>query len=278
MWRFVNLSKSLVQENVRQICSSSLENGVKKIVMNSAKTRNSLSLEMLTSLQQEIQADKAKPELRCIVLSGEGPAFSAGHNLKEMTAKEGRKYHEDIFKKCNDLMHAVVTCPVPVIAQVDGVAAAAGCQLVAICDLAVATQKSTFSVPGSSVGLFCSTPGIPLSRNVPRKVSAYMLFTGKPITAQEAYQAGLVSRIVADSAELETEVKQICDAIVSKPRGVLALGKRFYYQQLEMGLGAALEAGGQVMVDNLQYRDAQEGIKAFIEKKKPAWCHTEEII
>ena len=137
---------------VRYLCNSVLENGIKKITMDSPKTRNSLSLEMIKRLQSEISSDKNSLDLRCIVISGEGPAFSAGHNLKEMTFKEGRAYHEEIFKSCNDLMFEIVKSPVPVIAKIDGVAAAAGCQLVAICDIAVATSKSSFSVPGSSVG------------------------------------------------------------------------------------------------------------------------------
>ena len=130
----------------------------------------------------------------------------------------------------------------------------------------------------SSVGLFCSTPGIPLARSVPRKVSSYMLLTGKPITAIEALNSGLISRMVNDNEELEQEIESICQAIVSKPRGVIALGKKFYYEQLEMGLTEALEKGGQVMVDNLQWKDCQEGIKAFIEKKPPIWSHTDEKI
>ena len=175
-------------------------------------------------------------------------------------------------------MHGIVHCPVPVIAQIDGVAAAAGCQLVAMCDIAIATQRSVFSVPGSSVGLFCSTPGVPLARAVPRKVSSYMLLTGKPINAQEAYQAGLISKMpVQDKAELEQELDAICQAIQDKPRGVVALGKKFYYQQLDMDLSSALEHGGKVMVHNLEYKDAQEGIGAFIEKRKPNWCHTDEL-
>lgn len=261
---------------VRYICNSVLENGIKKITMDSPKTRNSLSLEMIKRLQSEISSDKNSLDLRCIVISGEGPAFSAGHNLKEMTFKEGRAYHEEIFKNCNDLMFEIVKSPVPVIAKIDGVAAAAGCQLVAICDIAVATSKSSFSVPGSSVGLFCTTPGIPLARAVPKKISSYMLLTGKPISAQDAFQAGLISKLVEDKTELEAEIQSICDAIISKPRGVVALGKKFYYQQLEMGLTPALEEGGKVMVDNLEFKDCQEGIAAFVEKRKPNWCHTQE--
>jgi len=261
---------------VRYLCNSVLENGIKKITMDSPKTRNSLSLEMIKRLQSEISSDKNSLDLRCIVISGEGPAFSAGHNLKEMTFKEGRAYHEEIFKNCNDLMFEIVKSPVPVIAKIDGVAAAAGCQLVAICDIAVATSKSSFSVPGSSVGLFCTTPGIPLARAVPKKISSYMLLTGKPISAQDAFQAGLISKLVEDKTELEAEIQSICDAIISKPRGVVALGKKFYYQQLEMGLTPALEEGGKVMVDNLEFKDCQEGIAAFVEKRKPNWCHTQE--
>lgn len=256
---------------------ANLENGIKRITMAAPKTRNSLSHEMLDQLDSEIQQDKTNPDLRCIVLKAEGPAFSAGHNLKEMTHKEGRAFHEEIFQKCNTLMYSIVQSPVPIIAQVDGIAAAAGCQLVSICDIAVATEKSKFLVPGSSVGLFCSTPGVPLSRSVPRKVSSYMLLTGKPISAADALNSGLISKMTKNSEDLEVEIESICQAIISKPRGVVALGKKFYYEQLEMGLTQAFEAGGKVMVDNLQWKDCQEGIKAFIEKKHPVWCHTDEL-
>jgi len=258
-----------------ELCASS---GAKNIIMCAPKTRNSLSMEMLHRLHGEISSDVIGKEVRSIVLRGEGKAFSAGHNLKEMTVQEGSQYHQQIFDACNRLMLAMAKSPVPVIAVVDGVAAAAGCQLVAMCDIAVATQKSSFSVPGSAVGIFCSTPGIPLARMVPRKTSAYMLMTGNPISAEEALRTGLISKMAADSESLEAEVGSICEAIASKPRGVVALGKRFFYKQLEMGLSEALQEGGQVMVDNLKYRDAQEGIAAFKEKRKPVWSHTDEKV
>ena len=245
--------------------------------MTAPKTRNSLSLEVLKMLCNEMDVS-ASGDVRSIVIRGEGRVFSAGHNLKEMTVDEGTKYHQQIFDQCNQLMFNIVKNSVPVIAAVDGVAAAAGCQLVAMCDIAVSTQKSSFSVPGANVGIFCSTPGIPLARMVPRKTSSYMLFTGHSINAEEALRAGLISKMVSDSNALDEEINSICEAIKAKPKEVIALGKRFYYKQLEMGLSEAFREGGGVMVDNLRYKDAQEGISAFKEKRKPVWSHTDEKV
>jgi len=268
-------SEKLVTVNVENVGENGL---VKTITMQSPKTRNSLSLEMIENLIDNIHDHSNDGLLRCIIIKGEGKAFSAGHNLKEMTAKEGKEYHEKIFERCNVLMDAIMECPVPVIAVVNGVAAAAGCQLVAMCDIAIATKSSSFSVPGSSVGLFCSTPGIPLARVVPRKISAYMLLTGIPISAPEALQSGLISKMLSSEAEMDEELKHICNAIVSKPKAVIALGKQFYYRQIELGIKQALEEGGKVMVDNLAYKDAQEGIAAFKEKRKPVWIHSDDKI
>lgn len=258
------------------LATAQFVNGVRTVTMTSGSTMNALSLEMMCVLEKQITTDAVG--LRCVVIKGDGKAFSAGHNLKEMTSKQGREFHLEIFKKCNELMMAIVKAPVPIIAAVDGVAAAAGCQLVAMCDMAVATEKSSFSVPGSNVGLFCSTPGIPLARNVPRKVSSYMLFTGNSISAQEALNFGLVSRLAKDTQDLDKEVDMICEAVKAKPKAVIALGKRFYHRQLDMSLNDALNEGGKVMVNNLGYKDCQEGIKAFIEKRKPKWSHTDDKV
>ncbi len=171
-------------------------------------------------------------------------------------------------------MRTIRNADVPVIAAVDGLAAAAGCQLVAACDIVVATKTSTFSTPGANFGLFCSTPGIPLARSVPRKISALMLFTGNAINAEEALQFGLVSRL-AEKGDLDIEVEAVCEAIKAKPKAVIALGKKFLNEQLEMKYLDALESGSKVMVDNLQLVDAQEGISAFKEKRKPFWTHTD---
>jgi len=277
---FSSSSMSMQTETLVSVSNQNVSDDgvVKTITMKSPKTRNSLSLEMIENLIEHIHDQSSDGLLRCIVIKGEGPAFSAGHNLKEMTTKEGKEYHEKIFERCNVLMNAIMGCPIPVIAVVNGVAAAAGCQLVAMCDIAIATKSSSFSVPGSSVGLFCSTPGIPLARVVPRKMSAYMLLTGIPISAPEALQSGLISKMLSSEEELDGELQHICNAIVSKPKAVIALGKRFYYRQIELGIKQALDEGGKVMVDNLGYKDAQEGIAAFKEKRKPVWIHSDEKV
>lgn len=249
--------------------------GVVTITLTSPNTRNALSLDMMLRLTEDLERAGEDREVRAVVLRGEGKVFSAGHNLKEMTLETGYSYHKKIFDTCEQLMTLVGKVPVPVVGVVTGLAAAAGCQLVASCDLVVAGPHAQFSTPGASVGLFCHTPGIPLARRVPRAVSGYMLLTGLPIGAEQAYQAGLVSRLVQED-RLEEEVAAICAAIASKPRGVIALGKRFYQKQLEMPLSTAYPAGGEVMVENLWYRDAQEGIQAFKEKRKPVFSHGDE--
>eukprot|EP00096_Caligus_rogercresseyi_P015347 TRINITY_DN7796_c0_g1_i1.p1 TRINITY_DN7796_c0_g1~~TRINITY_DN7796_c0_g1_i1.p1 ORF type:complete len:222 (+),score=33.44 TRINITY_DN7796_c0_g1_i1:75-668(+) len=184
---------------------------------------------------------------------------------------------QEIFDTCGNLNKAIRRCPIPVIAAVDGLAAAAGCQIVAACDISIATKKSSFSTPGASVGIFCSSPGVPLVRSANLKTSAYMLLTGKPINAAHALASGLLSRLVEDGAELERELEVMCRAIMDKPRGVIALGKKFMYEQAEMAsLEKALSASSDVMVNNLGYRDTKEGMNAFLKKRKPQWHHSQE--
>ncbi|XP_016839534.1 enoyl-CoA hydratase domain-containing protein 3, mitochondrial isoform X2 [Nasonia vitripennis] len=187
-------------------------------------------------------------------------------------SSDGEDHHRSVFEMCAQLMKAIDKSPVPVIAAVDGLAAAAGCQLVAACDIVVCTERSSFSTPGANFGIFCSTPGIPLIRNVPRKVAAHMLFTGLPISAQEAYLAGLVSKVVPTDM-LEEEVKKITDAINEKSRSVVRLGKRFIREQVEVDADTAYSLGTEIMVNNLKLKDAQEGIKSFSEKRRPSWTH-----
>lgn len=251
------------------------EEGVEHITLAHPKTRNALSLDMMLQLTEDLARAGADRGVRAIVLRGEGKVFSSGHNLKEMTVETGYEHHKKIFDTCEQMMRLVGQVPVPVIGLVTGHAAAAGCQLIASCDMVIAGPGAQFSTPGASVGLFCHTPGIPLARRVPRSVSGYMLLTGLPIGAEEAVQAGLVSRLLPED-QLEEEVARICAAICSKPRGVIALGKRFYQQQVELPLSAAYPAGGDVMVENLWYKDAQEGIQAFKEKRSPVFSHSDE--
>ncbi|XP_064116730.1 enoyl-CoA hydratase domain-containing protein 3, mitochondrial-like isoform X1 [Macrobrachium nipponense] len=246
------------------------EKGVRYITLANPKTRNALSLHVLEELHEAV--NKENPSLRCIVLGAEGKVFSAGHNLKELTAKDGHAYHQKVFDSCTRLMLALQNISVPVIAKVNGIATAAGCQLVASCDIVIATDTSSFSTPGGGVGIFCSTPGIPLVRCVPRKVSAHMLLTGLPISADEALRAGLVSKVVPES-ELDSEIQRTIEAIVSKSKAVIALGKSFMYRQMEMKIEDAYREGSCVMVNNINMNDGQEGINSFIEKRKPNWSH-----
>ncbi|RXG59996.1 Enoyl-CoA hydratase domain-containing protein 3, mitochondrial [Armadillidium vulgare] len=197
------------------------ENLVKTVVLSSPKTRNALSLTMLEELKDNIL--KYNSNLRCIILKAEGSVFSSGHNLKELTGETGQVYHNKVFASCAELMIGITKLPFPVLAQVNGVAAAAGCQLVASCDIVIASDKSSFMTPGANFGIFCSTPGIPLVRNVPMKVAADMLLTGLPISASEAFNAGLISAVVPES-ELEKETKKRTEAICNKSRSVIAVG------------------------------------------------------
>lgn len=256
----------------RWLSTFSEQDGVGHIVLDNEKTRNSLSVEMMDSIQQHIVANQNNPAVRCFVLSAKGHVFSAGHNLKELVIERGFDYHKQVFSKCTDLIGAISEAPVPVIAKVDGLAAAAGCQLVASCDMVVCSDKSCFSTPGANFGIFCSTPGIAVARAVPRMKASYMLFTGLPISAQEALEAGLVSKVVP-SDQLDHEVETICNAIKSKSRAVIALGKQFFYEQIAMDVNSAYKKGEQVMVDNLSTADGQEGICSFVEKRKPVWRH-----
>lgn len=242
-------------------------------MLSHSSSRNSLSLEMLKILIYNITRDQDNQDLRSIVITAvPGKIFSAGHNLKELTTKEGSYHHQEVFSTCEELMHSIMQCPVPVIAAVDGLAAAAGCQLVAACDIAVCTERSSFSTPGINFGIFCSTPSISLTRSVPKKMAAHMLFTGLPISAKEAHEAGLVSKIVPND-KLDEEIGKITDSINSKSRSIMRLGKKFLYEQIELDISTAYSLGSEMMVNNLKLKDAQEGIRSFSEKRKPVWTH-----
>ncbi|XP_013775159.1 enoyl-CoA hydratase domain-containing protein 3, mitochondrial-like [Limulus polyphemus] len=254
------------------LCSQ--ENGVRRITLNNPKKRNILSLSMLDSLKEDL-SNLDKNNLSCILISGNGPVFSSGHDLQELTTKTGEDYHKKIFSRCTEVMMAIHNCPVPVIAQVRGLAAAAGCQLIASCDIVVASEKSKFSTPGAFVGLFCSTPGIAVARAVPRKVASYLLYTGQAIGSTDALMSGLVSKVVPDDL-LEEETEKIVEAIVEKSRPVISLGKAFFLKQIHQDLEEAYEQGEKVMVENLKLADTQEGLSAFIEKRTPTWKHTNQ--
>ncbi|KAM4675639.1 enoyl-CoA hydratase domain-containing protein 3, mitochondrial [Discoglossus pictus] len=251
------------------------EHGIRRIILNNPEKRNALSLSMIQSLQRDILHEVNDSSLRVIVIAASGPVFSSGHNLKELTPAQGKDYHAEVFNTCAKLMTSIQSIPVPVIAQVNGLATAAGCQLVASCDIAVASDKSRFATPGVNVGLFCSTPAVALGRAVPRKVALEMLFTGEPISAHDALLHGLVSRVVPEE-HLETETMKIAHKICQASHSVVALGKATFYRQMTQGLEDAYKLTSQVMVQNLGLEDGKEGIEAFTQKRKPVWTNSSE--
>lgn len=244
--------------------------GVHWLTLNSPSTFNALGESLLDALQQAIARVQADEAARVVVLGAEGKAFCAGHNLKEMKARPELAYYQQLFARCSRMMLALRHLPVPVIARVQGIATAAGCQLVAQCDLAVAAEGVQFGVNGIDVGLFCATPSVPLSRNMQAKQAMEMLLTGGFIDAAEAQRRGLVNRVVGAS-DLDAEIASLVQAILSRPQRALAMGKQLFYQQADMGLEAAYQLAGQVMACNMMEEVAQEGVQAFIDKREPAW-------
>jgi enoyl-CoA hydratase/carnithine racemase len=245
------------------------------VVLNRPAARNSLSEATLTALGEAFTGIAADRKIRAVILAANGPAFCAGHDLKELTAHRqgadrGRAYFKFIMETCSAVMQQIVRLPQPVIASVQGTATAAGCQLVASCDLAVTSSAAKFATPGVNIGLFCSTPMVALSRNVPRKAAMEMLLTGEMISAEEAHRLGLVNRVVAPGKE-RSEALALAAKITAKSAHVLKIGKEAFYRQLEVGLSDAYHYASQVMVENMLARDAEEGIGAFIEKREPKW-------
>lgn len=245
-------------------------NGVITLTLNRPAQFNALSEEMLTALQSALDEVARDKRVRCVVIAAAGRAFCAGHDLKQMRAHPSQAYYETLFAKCSRVMQRIVSLPVPVIARVQGMATAAGCQLVATCDLAVAAESASFAVSGINVGLFCSTPAVALSRNVPPKHAFDMLITGRFIAAADALSYGLVSRVAPD-AELDLAVSALTAEIVSKSPVAIRTGKAMFNRQHSMSLEDAYAYAGQVMACNMMAEDAAEGIDAFIEKRKPVW-------
>ena len=244
--------------------------GVVTLTLNRSHAFNALSEATLAALQRELNAIAQDESVRVVVLAAEGKAFSAGHDLKEMRAAPSLEYYQQLFAQCSEVMLTIQRLPVPVIARVQGIATAAGCQLVAMCDLAVASSAAKFAVSGVNLGLFCSAPGVALSRNVLRKAAFEMLVTGEFISADEAKLRGLINR-VAEPEELDAEVEKLVATIVAKPRIAVAMGKKFFYRQAELGIAAAYEAASQTMACNMMDDAALEGVQAFIEKRPPSW-------
>jgi enoyl-CoA hydratase/carnithine racemase len=245
------------------------------LTLNRPAARNSLSEGLIAELHAALKEIHDDKDVRALVITANGPAFSAGHDMKELTARRsdadrGRAYFSEIMNACSAMMQAIVQLPKPVVAAVQGVATAAGCQLVASCDLAVASEAASFATPGVDIGLFCSTPMVALSRNVPRKQAMEMLLTGEPVDAATAQRIGLVNRVVAPGTERDAAIA-LAQKVALKSAYTVKLGKEAFYRQIEMNLADAYRYAAEVMTKNMMARDAEEGIGAFIEKREPKW-------
>ena len=261
--------------NTEILVKEKTTNGVLRLVMNDLKTRNALSENMMSALMTEIKEASIDSGIKVVVIASNGNVFCSGHDLKEINIARddedhGSDYFEELFKKCSILMQAIVNCPKPIIAEIDGVATAAGCQLVASCDLAIASNESRFATPGVNIGLFCSTPMVALSRNIPKKNAMKMLLTGDMISAKKAKKIGLINTNV-DKSYLQEEVAQLASNIASKSIMTVSTGKKAFYAQAEMNLSEAYAYTSNVMKENLMRSDAKEGIAAFLEKRDPNW-------
>lgn len=249
---------------------SSDNSGVVTLTLNNPKQFNALSVALLTALQKELDEIEKDKSIRVVVIAAEGKAFCAGHNLKEMRAHSEREFHQALFNQCSQMMLTLNRMPQVVIAKVQGVATAAGCQLVASCDLAVASTTAKFATSGINVGLFCSTPAVAVSRNLSPKQAFEMLITGEFIDAETAEAQGLINR-VAEPEQLDNELQALIQAIISKSPIATATGKQMFYNQLSMSLPDAYDYASQVMVDNMMADDVAEGIDAFVEKRQAVW-------
>jgi len=246
------------------------KDGVTTLTLNRPAQYNALSSEILAELQAALDAIDADDSVRVVIIAANGKAFCPGHDLKQMRSSEEREFHQALFEQCSKMMLSINQLQQPVIARVNGIATAAGCQLVAMCDLAVAAEEARFAVSGISVGLFCSTPAVPLSRNMGRKQAMHMLLTGDFISAQTAQQYGLVNEVVP-AAELESATLALAQKIVARSAHAIRIGKDMFYRQLPMDLSAAYAYASERMTCNMDSHDAREGIDAFIQKRKPEW-------
>ena len=258
------------QDDTPLVLTEADARGVVTLTLNRPLAFNALSEGLIEALQAALDTVARDEQVRVVVLAAAGKAFCAGHDLKEMRAEPSQAYYERLFAQCGRLMMSLQQLPVPVVARVQGLATAAGCQLVAMCDLAVASREARFAVSGVNLGLFCSTPSVALSRNLSRKAAFEMLVTGDFISAEQAREQGLVNRVV-DAAELDAEVARLVERIASKPRVALAMGKALFYRQLEGGIAAAYEDAARTMACNMMDDSALEGVQAFIEKRPPRW-------
>ena len=246
------------------------QGAVETITMNRPAQYNSISAAMIGEIKAALDDVAQDESVRAVVIAGEGKAFCAGHDLKEMMSSRSYDFTREIFDRCCEMMMTIQQMPQPVIARVHGMATAAGCQLVAMCDLAVAAESATFATSGITLGLFCATPGVAVARNLLRKNALEMLLTGEFVDARRAQAWGLVNRVVPD-VELDAELARLIDAIISKPREVIAFGKKVFYQQVEMPMAKAYDVAADAMACNMMMEDAAEGVGAFIAKRKPDW-------
>ena len=258
------------QESAEPVLLRRDEDGIAWLTLNRPAQRNALSIALMDALQGQIDAIAKDGKIKVVVIAGAGPGFCAGHDLKEMRANPGRQHYEALFQQCSRLMTSIVRLPKPVIARVHGIAAAAGCQLVATCDLAVASEDARLAVNGINIGLFCSTPMVALSRAVGRKPALEMLLTGDLVGAEHARAIGLVNRVVPPQ-QLDDATLALARQIASKLRLAVEIGKEAFYRQAELGLDAAYAYTAEVMTRNMLARDTEEGIDAFIEKRRPKW-------
>jgi enoyl-CoA hydratase/carnithine racemase len=266
-------SAAVASEQPYVLCS--IASAVATLTLNRGDRFNPLSMEMIAALRAEIDAIAANPAVRVVVLAANGRGFCAGHDLKEMRGRAGedsgdKDWQKQLFESCNQLMVAITRMPQPVIARVQGIATAAGCQLVSMCDLAVASDAAKFALPGVNVGVFCSTPAVGVGRNIGRKRAMEMLLTGDAIDAETALDWGLVNRVVP-LERLDEEVAALADAIAARSAKVVSLGKRTFYEQMEQNLAGAYGVAGETMACNLMLADAAEGIDAFLQKRPAAW-------
>ena len=251
------------------------EDGIYRLTLNNPVNHNVLSEKMMSNMQDALEESINNKKIRVVIISAEGPTFSAGHDLKELTkgrqnSDKGKSYFKTIMKNCSKLMQTIVNNPKPIIAEINGVATAAGCQLVASCDLAYASYLSKFATPGVNIGLFCSTPMVAVSRNVSNKHSMEMLLTGDLISAEKAEKIGLINKAV-DESLLKKETMEVAQKISKKSAITLKIGKEAFYKQIDMTLSEAYDYASKVMVENMLKLDAKEGIEAFITKRKPNW-------
>jgi enoyl-CoA hydratase/carnithine racemase len=258
------------QELTEPLVLVATQGGAVTLTLNRPAQFNPLSAAMMAALRGELERIAADASVRVVIIAAAGKAFCAGHDLREMRAEPSLPFYQALFADCTRLMTTLQGMPQPVIARVHGMATAAGCQLVAMCDLAVAAAEARFAVSGVNLGLFCATPSVALSRNLSRKAAFEMLVTGEFIDAEQARERGLVNRVVP-ADRLDAEVRALADAIIAKPAVAIAAGKGLFYRQLEMGIDAAYQLAGQTMACNMMAPDTLEGVQAFIDKRPPAW-------